>query len=81
MVCVASNQVLSYRRMVETGAVHGLGELDAMRSDDTAAVAVLARLLQDSGERARLRATGWRLVDGRGKARVADAVLRLAPLV
>ena len=81
MVCVADNQLVSYGRMVETGAVHGIGLLEDLRTDDTDAVAVLSMLLQDAVERDRLRAAGWLLVDGRGKTRVADAVLRLPGLV
>jgi spore coat polysaccharide biosynthesis predicted glycosyltransferase SpsG len=73
-VCVADNQELSYGRVVELGAVAGAGRLADVRIDPAGSVAVLAHLLRDEGERRRLRAAGSRLVDGRGRERVADAL-------
>lgn len=77
LVCVVENQVIGYERTVATGAAAGVGVLSELAVDPAPAVAVLARLLTDHAERARLAAAGWRLVDGRGRARVADALLAL----
>lgn len=74
-VCVADNQRTSYTRITELGAVIGLGELDAIRADPTGAERALKAVLTDADERARLRSTGRNLVDGAGRARVADTVL------
>lgn len=74
-VCVADNQATSYARLVEEGLAVPLGRLSAVRADPASAVAVLGRALDDTEERARLRRAGWELVDGRGRARVADALL------
>ena len=38
---------------------------------------MLKRLLTDPAERARLAAAGWKLVDGNGRVRVADALTAL----
>ncbi len=78
LVCVVDNQVLGYERTVATGAAAGIGVLSDLVRDPGQAVPVLTRLLSDRAERARLAATGWRLVDGKGRARVADALLGLA---
>lgn len=78
LVCVVDNQVLGYERTVATRAAAGIGVLSALARDPGRAVPVLSRLLGDRAERARLAATGWRLVDGKGRARVADALLGLA---
>ncbi|MQA02886.1 MAG: spore coat protein [Streptosporangiales bacterium] len=75
VVYVADNQLVGYRRTVATGAVAGLGSLRDVRSDPAAATARLAELLRSADERAALRRRGWALVDGRGTARVADALL------
>ncbi|MBO9522529.1 MAG: spore coat protein [Nocardioidaceae bacterium] len=74
-VCVAENQRVSYGRVVETGAVVGLGVLDDVREDPAEAVAALDRLLTDAGLRRGLREAGGNLVDGLGRKRVADAAL------
>ena len=78
LVCVVDNQVLGYERTVATGAAAGIGVLSDLARDPSQAVPVLSRLLGDRAERARLAATGWRLVDGKGRARVADALLGVA---
>jgi spore coat polysaccharide biosynthesis predicted glycosyltransferase SpsG len=75
-VCVADNQVVSYERVVEAGAVAGVGRLGALRADPAEGIGVLAALLDDESERHRLRAAGSTLVDGRGRERVADALVR-----
>jgi spore coat polysaccharide biosynthesis predicted glycosyltransferase SpsG len=78
LVCVVDNQVLGYERTVATGAAAGIGVLSDLVRDPSRAVPVLTGLLGDRAERARLAATGWRMVDGKGRARVADALLGLA---
>ncbi|MGW7687140.1 PseG/SpsG family protein [Kribbella sp. NPDC054772] len=77
LVCVVDNQVMGYERAIDTGAAAGLGLLSALEADTSLAVPVLKRLLTDSAERGRLARAGWELVDGRGRERVADALLRL----
>lgn len=77
LVCVVDNQVMGYERAVGTGAAAGLGLLSALQTDMSSAVPTLKRLLTDSAERGRLASAGWELVDGRGRERVADALLQL----
>lgn len=77
VVRVADNQRIGYDRGVASGAVAGLGALAELRADAAEATGALARLLTDPRERNRLRRTGWHLVDGRGRERVADALLAL----
>jgi hypothetical protein len=76
-VCVVDNQMMGYQRAVATGAAAGIGVLSELGKEPERAVPVLRRLLTDQPERARLAAAGWRLVDGKGRARVADALLGL----
>ncbi|MBO0826802.1 MAG: hypothetical protein J2P24_03390 [Streptosporangiales bacterium] len=78
VVRVAANQRIGHDRGVATEAVAGLGALDDLRTRPDAAAMRLARLLTDPAERTRLRRTGWHLVDGRGRRRVADALLALS---
>ncbi|WP_428966964.1 PseG/SpsG family protein [Micromonospora fluostatini] len=84
LVCVVDNQRESYRRVVAEGIVAGLGELPALAAagpvGETAradATRTLRDLLDSPDRRAALAARGWSTVDGRGRARVADAVLAL----
>ena len=77
LVCVVDNQVMGYERAIATGTAAGVGVLSDLRQDPANAAAVLKRLLTDPAERARLAAAGWRLVDGNGRARVADALMGL----
>ncbi|MFI5692046.1 PseG/SpsG family protein [Kribbella sp. NPDC051586] len=77
LVCVVDNQVMGYERAVGTGAAAGLGLLSALKADTSSVVPTLKRLLTDSAERGRLASAGWELVDGRGRERVADALLGL----
>ncbi|MGW1343382.1 PseG/SpsG family protein [Kribbella sp. NPDC002412] len=77
LVCVVDNQVMGYERAVATGTAAGVGVLSDLKADPSAAAAVLKRLLTDPAERTRLAAAGWELVDGNGRARVADALLAL----
>ncbi|MEU0567741.1 hypothetical protein ABZ297_20455 [Nonomuraea sp. NPDC005983] len=70
---VADNQLIGYQELVRGGIAAGLG-----RAADGAAVAVLARLLADPGLRERYGRRAGGLVDGRGRERVADAMLALS---
>ncbi|MDX6259392.1 MAG: hypothetical protein QOH84_1080 [Kribbellaceae bacterium] len=77
LVCVVDNQEMGYQRAVATGAAAGVGTLASLKADPTEAAAVLRKLLIDPQERAELAQAGWKLVDGQGRARVADALLEL----
>ncbi|MEU5938214.1 spore coat protein [Micromonospora sp. NPDC047548] len=84
LVCVVDNQRESYHRVVEHGLAAGLGELPELagagvagRAARAAAARTLTGLLTSPRRRAALSARAWATVDGRGRARVADAVLDL----
>ncbi|KIR66894.1 PseG/SpsG family protein [Micromonospora haikouensis] len=84
LVCVVDNQRESYGRVVDAGLVAGLGELPALaaaglpgRTARAGAARTLRALLDSPERRAALAARAWATVDGRGRARVADAVLAL----
>lgn len=79
VVRVVDNQELGYSTTTGQGVADPGGRLDDLRSDEdarAATVAVLARLLSDAEHRAALAAAGPRLVDGRGRERVVDALER-----
>lgn len=69
---VADNQLIGYEALVGGGIAAGLGP-----APDAAAVDVLARLLADPAVRDEYGRRGARLIDGRGRERVADALLAL----
>ncbi|MEW1839784.1 hypothetical protein AB0392_17720 [Nonomuraea angiospora] len=71
---VADNQLIGYEELVGRGVAAGLG-----RAADAAAVGVLARLLADPAAREEHGRRGRGLVDGKGRERVADALLRSDP--
>jgi spore coat polysaccharide biosynthesis predicted glycosyltransferase SpsG len=82
LVCVVDNQRESYHRVVGHGLVAGLGELPELaaagmpgRAARAAAARTLTGLLAAPDRRAALSARAWSTVDGRGRGRVADAVL------
>ncbi|MFI5710820.1 spore coat protein [Kribbella sp. NPDC051620] len=77
LVCVVDNQEMGYERAVATGAAAGVGTLAELKADPAKAAAVLRKLLTDPQERAQLAQAGWKLVDGQGRARVADALVEL----
>lgn len=84
LVCVVDNQHDSYHRVVREGVAAGLGELTELtatgpagNSARTNAVRTLRKLLASAEHRAELAARAWAMVDGRGRARVADAVQAL----
>ncbi|MBO0843341.1 MAG: spore coat protein [Nocardioides sp.] len=76
-VCVADNQAEAYARMSKEGLAVGVATLDELSSDVAGATARLRTLLTDAPLRARLRAAVWAKVDGRGPARVVDALLAM----
>jgi spore coat polysaccharide biosynthesis predicted glycosyltransferase SpsG len=71
---VADNQLIGYEELVGRGVAAGLGP-----AADAAAVGVLARLLADPAAREEHGRRGRGLVDGKGRERVADALLRSDP--
>ncbi|MEU7981711.1 spore coat protein [Micromonospora sp. NPDC049081] len=82
LVCVVDNQREAYRRVVAHRLAAGLGELPdlvapglAGRAARADAGRTLRALLASPQRRAALAARAWATVDGRGRARVADAVL------
>ncbi|OIJ28647.1 hypothetical protein UG56_002180 [Nocardioides luteus] len=76
-VCVADNQHEAYVRMDRDGLAVGIATLAELDGDTEGAVERMRRLLGDVRLRERLRAACWATVDGRGPARVADALLAL----
>ncbi|MFI6237018.1 PseG/SpsG family protein [Micromonospora sp. NPDC050784] len=81
LVCVVDNQRESYTRVVRHGLVAGLGELPELTAGGVAgraaratAARTLHGLLSSPQRRAALGARAWSTVDGRGRARVVDAV-------
>jgi spore coat polysaccharide biosynthesis predicted glycosyltransferase SpsG len=77
LVWVADNQEQGYERVVASGAAAGLGHLDDVRADPSGAAGTLGKLLRDVTLRDKIRATGWSMVDGLGRARVATALMEL----
>ncbi|WP_206060851.1 PseG/SpsG family protein [Nonomuraea basaltis] len=69
---VADNQLIGYQELVGRRVAAGLG-----RAPDAEAVAALARLLADPAAREEHGRRGGGLVDGKGRERVADALLAL----
>ncbi|NIJ14599.1 spore coat polysaccharide biosynthesis predicted glycosyltransferase SpsG [Saccharomonospora amisosensis] len=70
LVRLVDNQAVGYRAAVERGLAAGLGSAE----DLTGARDVLARLLADRRARETMAAAAAAVVDGRGAARVLDAV-------
>lgn len=77
LVWVAENQRASYQRIVDAGLAVGLGHIDDVRANPSAAVGALRPLLSDPRFRTALAARGSSVIDGKGRERVADAVLAL----
>lgn len=75
LVWVDEAQVQSYRALMVRRAVVGLGAADGLRSETESGVEKVSRLLGDVQERSRLAGAAWSLVDGMGRARVADELL------
>ncbi|MEV0235709.1 hypothetical protein [Nonomuraea sp. NPDC050786] len=75
---VADNQLVGYEELVGRGVAAGLGRVTDAGAG-ARAVGVLARLLTDPAAREEHGRRGRGLVDGRGRERVADALLRSGP--
>lgn len=73
VVCVVDNQEEGYRQGLDRAVVTGLGRLSGF--DEAAARAALTPLLTSPEVRAGYATRGQALVDGLGRARVADAFL------
>jgi spore coat polysaccharide biosynthesis predicted glycosyltransferase SpsG len=74
---VDEDSVETYKRLMVRRAVRGLGAVADLADDPEAGTEKAARLLSDARERERLADVGWHLVDGLGRARVADVLLEL----
>ncbi|MFF0176599.1 PseG/SpsG family protein [Micromonospora profundi] len=81
LVCVVDNQRESYARVVQHGLAAGLGELPELaegglagRTARASAARTVYGLLSSPQRRAALAARAWSAVDGKGRARVVDAV-------
>lgn len=75
LVCVVDNQVDGYRHATELGVATPLGHLETF--DPGVASARLADLLDSADLRQRQARAGQALVDGKGRDRVAEALLAL----
>ena len=83
LVCVTDNQHVGYDAVVAHDVALPVGHLDPLRSDPLArraAVTTLAHALDDPAGGRRRALRGRRLVDGRGRVRVVDALLRVTSL-
>ncbi|PXY31871.1 spore coat protein [Prauserella muralis] len=74
LVCLVDNQRAGYLAAVERGLAAGLGTAGELAASPAHATGVLARLLADRVARERMAADAAATVDGRGAARVLDAV-------
>jgi len=77
LVCVVDNQVSGYRQAVGAGVVAGLGTRESLAASTASAAATLRELLVHPERRAHLATAAFALVDGAGRARVADAAERV----
>lgn len=81
LVCVTDNQRVGYDAVVARDVALPIGHLDQLRADPSArraAVTALGQALDDPDGGRRRALLGSRLVDGRGRVRVVDALLRVA---
>ena len=76
LVCVTDNQRLGYRAATRELCLPAgeLARLGPGGADVTLALDSFRRLLSDAGLRLALARGGVRLIDGRGRERVADAL-------
>lgn len=77
LVWAADRHVEAYRRLMVRRVVVGLGSASDPDEEPGFAIDKASRLLSDARERGRLAEVAWGLVDGLGRARVADALLAL----
>jgi spore coat polysaccharide biosynthesis predicted glycosyltransferase SpsG len=78
VVAVSENQGVGYQALLAEKVALGLGRLDQLHTDAAQRLAAhtLSELLRDPERRAAISARGWALVDGRGRERVADTLLK-----
>lgn len=79
LVCVTDNQEIGYRQVVSAGLTVPLGRLWELDDDAPArhkATEALREVLGSPPARRELASRGLALVDGRGRERVADVLLR-----
>lgn len=76
LVCVVDNQEDGYRRATGMTVAAGLGQMEGF--DPAAASHTVAELLGSTDHLAELTRNGQALVDGKGRLRVVDALLRLS---
>ena len=74
---VDEDSVAMYKWLMVRRAVRGLGAVADLADDPEAGTDKAARLLSDARERERLADVAWHLVDGLGRARVADVLLEM----
>jgi spore coat polysaccharide biosynthesis predicted glycosyltransferase SpsG len=77
LICVTDNQAVGYDAVSAQEVAVPVGQLAALRDDPQArdaGVDALRRLVGDPAARRALAERGQRLVDGRGRQRVADAL-------
>lgn len=82
LVCVTDNQESGYRAITSERLAAPVGVLGDLTGDAVArraAVEVLSQLCTDPASRTALAVRAWRLVDGHGRERVADALYRAMP--
>ena len=81
VVCVIDNQRPGYDMVADADLALGLGDLEMLRRDDdarAAAVSALREAFTDRDVRVERAARAQELLDGRGRARVAEALVSLA---
>jgi spore coat polysaccharide biosynthesis predicted glycosyltransferase SpsG len=74
VVCVVDNQRMGYQAVLDAGIATGLGFLQAY--DAAGATHILRDLIETPSRVAELAIRGQQLIDGRGRSRVADELLR-----
>src|SRR5690606_17833877 len=78
LVWVADNQRTSFERVIGHGLAAGLGSLADLRQGPGAAAAIetLRILLADPDVRAQIACRAWHAVDGDGRTRVVDEIVK-----
>lgn len=80
VVCVADNQRPGYDLVMAENLAAPAGELNALRTDSRArqdCIASLAQAISDGALRKQRAIRGQELLDGRGRIRVADALMEI----
>ncbi|MFD9477532.1 MULTISPECIES: PseG/SpsG family protein [Streptomyces] len=77
LIAVVDNQRPFYAGAVAAGCALGLGTLEEVLTNPSRATAEVWRLLESPAEREALADTGWKLVDGLGRARILASVAEM----